>query len=49
MKTFNVKHKTTVEEEIINNMLPVTNDINIESALNLSKENYIPQKIINNF
>jgi hypothetical protein len=29
MKKFNVKHNTTVEEEIINNMLPMTNKRNV--------------------
>jgi len=32
MKNFNVKHKTTVEEEVINNMLPMTNERNVESV-----------------
>lgn len=32
MKKFNVKHKTTVEEDIINNMLPMINERNIESV-----------------
>ena len=31
MKSFNVQHKTTIEEDIINNMLPMTNDIKIVS------------------
>ena len=31
MKKFNVKHKTTVEEDVINNMLPMINERNIES------------------
>ena len=31
MKKFNVKKSTSVEEEIINNMLPLTNERNIES------------------
>ena len=32
MKKFNVKHKTTIEEEVINNMLPMTNERNVESV-----------------
>ena len=32
MKKFNIKHKTTVEEEVINNMLPMTNERNVESV-----------------
>jgi len=32
MKKFNVKHKTTVEEDVINNMLPMINERNIESV-----------------
>jgi len=32
MKKFNVRHKTTVEEDIINNMLPMINERNIESV-----------------
>ncbi len=32
MKSFNVKHKTTVEEDVINNMLPMTNNVNVESG-----------------
>jgi hypothetical protein len=31
MKKFNVKSSTSVEEDIINNMLPLTNERNIES------------------
>ena len=31
MKKFNVKHKKTVEEEVINNMLPMTNERNVET------------------
>jgi len=31
MKKFNVKKSTSVEEDIINNMLPLTNERNIES------------------
>ena len=31
MKKFNVKKNTSVEEDIINNMLPLTNERNIES------------------
>ena len=31
MKKFNVNHNTTVEEEIINNMLPMTNERNVEA------------------
>ena len=31
IKKFNVKKSTSVEEEIINNMLPLTNERNIES------------------
>ena len=31
MKSFNVKHKTTVEEDVINNMLPMTNNVKIIS------------------
>lgn len=32
MKTFNSKPQTSVEEEIINNMLPMTNNIDVESV-----------------
>lgn len=32
MKSFNVEHKTTVEEDVINNMLPMTNNVNVESG-----------------
>ena len=32
MKSFNVKLKTTVEEDAINNMLPMTNNVNVESG-----------------
>jgi len=31
MKKFNVKRSTSVEEDVINNMLPLTNNRNIES------------------
>lgn len=31
MKSFNVKHKTTVEEDVINNILPMTNNVKIIS------------------
>ena len=31
MKKFNVKHNRSVEEDVIDNMLPMTNERNVES------------------
>ena len=46
MKTFNVKHKVSVEEEVINNMLPMTNERNVESVFKPIQGNvYAAQKI----
>ena len=46
MKKFNIKHKTTVEEEVINNMLPMTNERNVESIFKPIQGNvYSAQKL----
>ena len=39
MKSFNVKHKTTVEEDVINNMLPMTNNVNVDSGFKPTQGN----------
>ena len=45
MKTYNVKHKVSVEEEVINNMLPMTNERNVESVFKPIQGNvYAAQK-----
>ena len=46
MKTYNVKHKVSVEEEVINNMLPMTNERNVESVFKPIQGNvYAAQKV----
>ena len=39
MKSFNIKHKTTVEEDVINNMLPMTNNVNVDSGFKPTQGN----------